>query len=71
MQHRRAHGRSELLTYVQSGAEVFKSVHPHRLDLTSDVANLVHRECRPHADELNRADGADTPHGSDGSEGER
>jgi hypothetical protein len=51
-----------LLTYVQSGAEVFKSVQLHRHDLTSDVANVVHRECgRPCVGDLDRTEGADAP----------
>jgi hypothetical protein len=50
-----------LLTYVQSGDEVFKSVQLRRHDLTSVVANVVHCECRlPRVDDLDRADGAGT-----------
>jgi hypothetical protein len=52
----------KLLSYVQPGAEVFKSVHPHRHDRTSDVANVVHCERRmrlppEHADGCNGSDG--------------
>lgn len=49
---------------MQSGAQVFKSVQLHRHDLTSDVANMMHRECRPRVDYLGRAYGP-TAHGSD------
>jgi hypothetical protein len=54
-----------LLTYVQSDAEVFKSVQLHRYDLTSDGANVVHRECRPRVDNLDRAYATYGSHSSD------
>ena len=56
-----------MLTYVQSGAEVFKSVQLQRHDLTSDVANVVHCECRPCVDDLDRAYGSHGSYGPHGS----